>query len=200
MTGVDQLEEQDRAVLGYGQVVDFVDHQQCGMRQHPVAAPPRLCWPGQQSEPATNRPTARSPPRRRPLPIAQPRYIALSREGGLPRRLTPLPTAQKQTGYPAAFGGCIHSSCRSEQDSHDGAIRKFARLLEQGAIHHASRRTFTCNPRRSWPRIQNRAVSGKPMACSGGVLSFALSRRRASKENSSEPPSPASHVGRQPRL
>ena len=38
VAGVDQLEEQDRAVLGDRQVADLVDHQQCGMRQHLEAA------------------------------------------------------------------------------------------------------------------------------------------------------------------
>ena len=38
MAGVDELEEQDRAVLGHRQVADLVDHQQRGMRQHLEAA------------------------------------------------------------------------------------------------------------------------------------------------------------------
>ena len=60
-----------------------------------------------------------------------------------------------------------------------------------------------CNPLRRVPGDlggpQNGAVNRKPMACSSPALSFALSRR-ASKENSSEPPSPASCISRQPRL
>ena len=60
-----------------------------------------------------------------------------------------------------------------------------------------------CNPLRRVPGdlggTQNGAVNRKPMACSSPALSFALSRR-AAKENSSEPPSPASCISRQPRL
>ena len=33
MAGVDELEEQDRAVLAHRQIPDLVDHEECGVRQ-----------------------------------------------------------------------------------------------------------------------------------------------------------------------
>ena len=47
---------------------------------------------------------------------------------------------------------------------------------------------------------QKRAVSLSPIPCSGGVLSFALSRRRASSDSSRDPGPEPVRVSRQPRL
>ena len=47
---------------------------------------------------------------------------------------------------------------------------------------------------------QNRVVSLRPIPCSGGVLSFALSRRRASSDSSRDPGPEPVRVSRQPRL
>ena len=47
---------------------------------------------------------------------------------------------------------------------------------------------------------QNRAVSLNRIPCPGGVLSFALSRRRASSDSSRDPGPEPVRVSRQPRL
>ena len=72
--------------------------------------------------------------------------------------------------------------------------------VEAGFRLPLSRADREHKPEPGVPPAQNRAVSLAPMPCSGGALSFTLSRRVASIDSSRDPGAAPARVRRQPRL